>query len=78
MKTQVEIVEEIANHLGIAPGDLNSDDSLTDDLGLGPIEVSELFADLAQKFQVTFDPNEREKLTTINDLVVYVEDLMLE
>lgn len=78
MHQQIEIIEEIARHLGITPQDIDLHASLKDDLGLGPIEVSDLLTDLSNKFQVTFDPSEIDDIQTVNDLVVMVEDLMLE
>lgn len=78
MKQQVEIIEEIAKHLGITPADIDLSASLKDDLGLGPIEIADLLSELSNKFQVTFNPIDTERIETVNDLVVMVEDLMLE
>lgn len=78
MKQQAEIIEEIAKQLGVTPQDIDPQASLRDDLGLGPVEVSDLMAALAERFQVTFDPADTEQIHTVSDLIVTIEDLMLE
>lgn len=78
MKQQAEIIEEIAKQLGVTPQDIDLHSSLRDDLGLGPIEMSDLLASLSQKFNTTFDPADIEQIHDVNDLVVLIEDLMLE
>jgi len=78
MKTQSEIIEEIAQHLGVTAADIDLNASLKNDLGLGPIEISDLLQDLATKLQINFDPADTEELQTANDLVVMIEDLLLE
>lgn len=78
MSQQLEIIEEIAKHLGITTADIDLHASLKDDLGLGPIEVADLLGDLSKKFNISFSPADTEELESVNDLVVMVEDLMLE
>ena len=78
MRQQLEIIEEIATHLGVTTQDIDLHASFKDDLGLGPIEISDLLTALSARFQITFDPTEIEDIHTVNDLVVMVEDLLLE
>lgn len=78
MRQQIEILDEIAKHFGITTMDIDLHASLVNDLGLSPIEIADLLTDLSNKFHVTFDPAETEKINTVNDLVVMVEDLLLE
>lgn len=78
MITQKEIVEEIAKHLTIATQDVDLNAGLTDDLGLSPVEIADLLSELAEKFNINFDPLETENIRTVNDLVVMIEDLSLE
>lgn len=78
MTGQKEIIDEIAKHLGVTAQDIDPSASLKDDLGLGPIEIADLLEDLSQKFAVNFDPLETENISTINDLVVLIEDLLIE
>jgi acyl carrier protein len=78
MQTQKEIIEEMAKYLGVTPADIDPQASLSDDLGLGPIDLSDLLTALSEKFKITFDPAEVEGLETVNDIIVMVEDLSLE
>jgi acyl carrier protein len=78
MNIQKEVIEEMAKYLGVTPQDIDLHASLSDDLELGPIELSDLLSALSEKFRITFGPEEIERLRTVNDLVELVEDLSLE
>ncbi len=75
---QNQVIEEIAKHLGVTTQDIDGGASLSEDLGLGPVELADLLSALSAKFNVNFDPTEVEGLKTVNDIVVMVEDLTLE
>lgn len=78
METEVEIIQAIAEHLGLSPDDVDRHALLRDELSLGPIELHDLLSDLSQKFNVSFDTVEMEDLKTIDDLIVLIEDNLLE
>lgn len=78
MNQEAQIIEAIAEHLGLAPDDLDRHTSLKDDLALGPLELNDLLSDLSQKFSVIFNPEEIEHLKKVEDLVMLVEDNLLE
>lgn len=78
MRLQNEIIEEMAKHLGVTTQDIDLNASLSEDMGLGPIELADLLTALSQKFDLTFDPQEVERLREVKDLVELVEDLSLE
>lgn len=78
MNAQSDIIDEIARHLGVTPADIDLQASLKNDLGLGPIEIADLLNALSIKFKINFDPADTEELSSVNDLVVMVEDLLLE
>ena len=75
---QREVIAEIAKHLGVAPQDIDLESQLSEDLGLGPIEMADLLSVLSEKFNVRFSPQDIGGLKTVNDLVASVEDLSLE
>lgn len=75
---QQQVIAEIAKHLGVTPQDIDLQATLSEDLGLGPVEVADLITALSEKFEVTFDPQDLENLRTVNDIVVAIEDLSLE
>ena len=75
---QIEVIAEIAKHLGVTPQDIDVHAGLSDDLGLGPIEMADLISAISQKFDVVFNSQEVHNLKTVEDLVVTIEDLSLE
>lgn len=75
---QQQVIEEIAKHLGITSADIDSNASLSEDLGIGPVELADLLSALSLKFKITFEPSEVERIRTVNDIVVMVEDQSLE
>ncbi len=78
MPTSNEIINAIAEHLGLNPEDLDRQALLREELGLGPIELNDLLADLSQKFNISFDPKEVEHINKIEDLISLVEDNLLD
>ncbi|MBI2593413.1 acyl carrier protein [Candidatus Daviesbacteria bacterium] len=75
---QIEVIAEIAKHLGVTPQDIDISAGLSDDLGLGPVELADLISAISQKFDVAFDNSDLQNIKTVSDLVVAVEDLSLE
>lgn len=75
---QYQVIEEIAKHLAVTPQDIDPMMSLSEDLGLGPVELADLLGVLSERFEVTFHPAELEGLNTVNDIIVAIEDLSLE
>lgn len=78
MNQETEILQAIADHLGLSVEDLDRHALLREELNLGPIELNDLLSDLSQKFGVSFDDAEIEDLNKIDDLIVLVEDNLLE
>lgn len=75
---EIIILQAIADHLGLSVEDLDRHASLRDELNLGPIELNDLLTELAEKFDVTFDPEDMEDLKKVDDIIVLVEDNLLE
>lgn len=75
---QTEVIAEIAKHLGVTPQDIDANAELSDDLGLGPVEMADLIAAISQKFDVNFHPQDLAQIKSVHDLIVAVEDLSLE
>lgn len=78
MPTTVDIIQTIAEHLGVSVEDIDRQASLRDDLNLGPIELNDLLHELSNRFNITFDPEDVERLQKVDDLLVLVEDNLLE
>lgn len=75
--TAIDIIQTIADHLGLNPEDIDRHALLQEELGLGPIELNDLLSYLSQKFKISFDSSEIEDLRKVEDLIVLVEDNLL-
>ena len=78
MEIEVQIIQAIAEHLGLSSEDLESGALLREDLGLGPIELNDLISNLSQKFNVSFESDEIKNLKKLSDLIVLVEDNLID
>lgn len=78
MPTSNEIIQSIADHLGLMPEDLDRKSLLREELNLGPIELNDLLNALSKRFNISFDPDEIEGLRKVEDLVVLVEDNLID
>lgn len=77
MPTTADILKEVAESLTLSPEDLDRHAMLREDLGLGTIELNDLLNSLSEKFDLTLAPEEVEKLETVDDLVVLIEDNLI-
>lgn len=78
MNQEAQIIQAIAEHLGLSAEDLDRHALLRDELNLGPIEIDELLNFLSQKFDVNIEPEEVEDLKKVDDLVVLIEDNLID
>lgn len=78
MPTANDIVKVIAEHLGLNPEDLDRQALLSEELGLGPIELNDLFSELSQKFGISFEAEDLSDVKKVEDLIVLVEDNLLD
>lgn len=76
--TTVDIIQAIAEHLGLSPEDVDRQALLREDLNLGPIELNDLLIFLSKRFQITFAPEEAKRLRKIEDIIVLIEDNLLD
>jgi len=78
MNKEAEILQAIAEHLGLSPEDLDRRALLQEELNLGPIELNDLLVFLSGKFGVTFETDEVEDLKKVEDVIVLIEDNLLD
>ena len=76
--TELQVLQVIAEHLGLSVEDLDRNADLREELSLGPIELNDLLSHLALEFEVSFKPDEIEDLQKVEDLIVLVEDNLLD
>lgn len=78
MPNTAQIIQVIAEHLGVPAEELDRNASLKEELGLGPIELNDLLTELSKKFDIVFSPEEVADLQTLGDLLELVEDNLLD
>lgn len=78
MADEQEIIEAIADTLALPVADIDPESHLQEDLGLNPVEIADLFSNLAQRFHIFFDPSEIIQTKTVGSLVELIEDKLLE
>lgn len=75
MKTkQSQIIEIIAEHLCISEGDIGPGTELTE-LGADSLDHVEIIMAVEEEFDVSIPDGESEKLTTVDAIVKWLEDL---
>lgn len=77
MNTQREIIEAMAEHLGLSPQDIDRQASLQEDLNLSQIEINDLITTLSHKFDVVLDPEDLSEVKLVEDLIVLIEDNLI-
>jgi acyl carrier protein len=75
--SQEKIIATIAEYLGLTPQDIDRHASLREDLNLGSIELNDLLNHLSQEFDIAFDAEDIAELTTVDDLIVLIEDNLI-
>lgn len=77
MPSQKEIMQEMAQYLGLSAADLDRHALLREDLNLGPIEFNDLISNLSDHFDIIMDPEELSNVKTVDDLVILIEDNLI-
>ena len=72
MATLDTVKEDLESNLDIDPENV-TEDATFDDLGIDSLDMVELICDLEEKCSVDF--GEPEGLTTVGDLVEYIDNL---
>lgn len=77
MPNTKDILESIAEHLGLSAEDIDSKALLREDLNLGPVELNDLLNFLSKKYEIVFEPQDTENLNTVEDLILLAEDNLI-
>lgn len=72
MNLEKEIIEVIAERLGLSPEEISKDASLTYDLNASQLEITDLFLALEEKFRLKIPEEETGNLQKVGDIVNYV------
>ena len=73
--TTFEKVKQIAvEQLGVEEADVNMDSTFIDDLGADSLDVYEIVTAVEDEFDIEIDPEETEKIVTVEDAVNALKD----
>jgi len=68
-----KVVNVLSDKLGVEENSIAESSSLTDDLGADSLDLVDLVMELEEQFGVKIDDSELEKLSTVKDVVDYIE-----
>jgi acyl carrier protein len=68
-----EVKEIIVDHLAVDADEVKMESSFVDDLGADSLDTVEMIMALEEKFGVTIEDSEAEKLNTVGDAVRFIE-----
>ncbi|MCD6102960.1 MAG: acyl carrier protein [Thermotogaceae bacterium] len=68
-----KVVNVLSDKLGVEGSSIAESSSLTDDLGADSLDLVDLVMELEEQFGVKIDDSELEKLSTVKDVVDYIE-----
>lgn len=71
MKKQ-QLIEIIAEQLGIDDSQINDDSNLANDLGADSLDTLELVMTLEEIFKIEISDSEAEKLETVSDVYTFI------
>lgn len=69
-----KICELLADKFDVDAGTLTKDTKIKEDLKADSLDVVELMMDLEENFGVTIEDEDAMKLSTIGDIMQYIED----
>jgi acyl carrier protein len=67
------VKELIVEHLDVDAAEVTPEASIKDDLGADSLDVVDLIMQLEDEFELEISDEEAEKITTVGDVVAYIE-----
>ena len=69
---EAQVMEIIADKLGVEETDIAHDSSFTNDLGADSLDTVELIMEFEKEFSVTIPDEDAEKIVTVGDALAYL------
>ncbi len=73
MSTEKEVIDIVAEQLGVNPTDVTLEQSFVEDLNADSLDVTELIMTFEANFGIEIPEEETEQLKTVGDVVRYLE-----
>ena len=74
MTTEDKVKKIISDHLGVAEDETTLDSNLVEDLGADSLDTVELIMAVEDEFGIEIPDSEEWKLTTVQQIVEYIEE----
>ena len=65
----------IAEQLGVSEDEISEDSNLVEDLDADSLDIVELMMALEEEFDLEISEEDAEKITTVNDVVIYISEI---
>ena len=73
MSTEQEVIEIVAEQLGVDKSEVTPEKSFIEDLNADSLDLTELIMTFEERFGCEISEEEAEKLRTIGDVVSYID-----
>ncbi len=73
MSTQEEVIEIVAEQLGVDKEEVTPDKKYIEDLNADSLDLTELIMTFEERFGCEISEEEAEKLETIGDTIAYID-----
>lgn len=74
MSLEQEIIEIVVEQLGVDRDDVAPEKSFIEDLNADSLDLTELIMTFEEKFGCEISQEDAEKLKTVNDVIIYLEN----
>ena len=74
MATQEEVIDIVAEQLGVDKTEVTPDKSFVEDLNADSLDLTELIMTFEERFGCEISEDEAEKLKTIGDVIRYIDN----
>ena len=78
MNTFEEVKDIISEHSGVEKEAINIGSHLQEDLNLDPLSITDIMAAIEEKFKIEIPKDNIVNLTSISDIVEFIEDKLEE
>ena len=72
-----KVISIIAEQLGLPEADIN-ENTVFADLGVDSFDFFQVISALEDKYEVTFDTDDTEKIKTVKDAINYISEMTAE
>ncbi|NLA62876.1 MAG: acyl carrier protein [Bacteroidales bacterium] len=73
-ETASRVIAIIVDKLGVEESEVTNEASFTNDLGADSLDTVELIMEFEKEFNISIPDDQAEKISTVGDAVVYVEE----